>query len=119
MKADVNMSNSAGGDVEAATLGAFLAEQRRAIGQRVMEGASGVETIAAMTELVDGLIVGRYRAAVRQCGDALASAGLRHCCVVALGGYGRRELAPHSDIDLMFLFRPEAQSQIESLVRAV
>jgi [protein-PII] uridylyltransferase len=105
--------------VDTSTVGAVLAEQRRIIGQRVMEGATGAETMAAMTELVDGLIVGRYRNALRQGGDAAASAGLHQCCLVALGGYGRRELAPHSDIDLMFLFRPEAKLQVESLVRAV
>lgn len=106
-------------DVDAGNLGAFLAEQRRLIGERVMGGASGAETLAAMTELVDGLIVGRYRDAVRHGGEALASAGLRQCCVMALGGYGRRELAPHSDIDLMFLYRPGAEESAKSFVRAV
>ncbi|MEO5954712.1 MAG: [protein-PII] uridylyltransferase, partial [Nitrospiraceae bacterium] len=106
-------------DGDVAQLGLFLAEQRRIISQRVMGGASGAETLAAMTELVDGLILGRYREAIRHGGDALANAGLRQCCVIALGGYGRRELAPHSDIDLMFLFLPEAKSQVETLVRAV
>ncbi|HSB44301.1 MAG TPA: [protein-PII] uridylyltransferase [Nitrospira sp.] len=105
------------GDAE--SLGLFLAEQRRVIGERVMGGASGGETLAAMTDLVDGLIVGRYREAVRHGGEALANAGLRQCCVMALGGYGRRELAPHSDIDLMFLFRPGAEEAAKSFVRAV
>ena len=104
---------------DAANLGLFLAEQRRVIGERVMGGASGGETVAAMTDLVDGLIGGRYREAVRHGGEALANAGLRQCCVMALGGYGRRELAPHSDIDLMFLFRPGAEDAAKSFVRAV
>ena len=104
---------------DAANLGLFLAEQRRVIGERVMGGASGGETLAAMTDLVDGLIVGRYREAVRHGGEALANAGLRQCCVMALGGYGRRELAPHSDIDLMFLFRLGAEEAAKSFVRAV
>jgi len=104
---------------DAKHLGLFLAEQRRVIGQRVMGGASGAETLAAMTELVDGLIVGRYREAVRHGGEALATAGLRQCCVMALGGYGRRELAPHSDIDLMFLYRPGAEDAAKAFVRAL
>jgi len=100
-------------------LGALLEEHRRAVTQRVMGGASGAETLAAMTEFVDGLIVGRYRDAVRRGGDESAATGFRQCCVVALGGYGRRELAPHSDIDLMFLFKPGSDKAVESLVRAV
>ena len=102
-----------------AGLGEVLEEHRHRIAQRVMDGASGAETLAAMTEFVDGLVVGRYRDTLRQGGEDLSTVGLRECCVMALGGYGRRELAPHSDIDLMFLFKPGAEKSVETLVRAV
>jgi [protein-PII] uridylyltransferase len=98
---------------------ALLAEQRQAIQQRLFAGASGDDVVDATTELVDGLIVGRYRTAARTGGEALTTAGFQHCCLVALGGYGRRELAPHSDIDLMFLFRPDAAKVIPELVKQV
>ncbi|MGQ0812716.1 MAG: [protein-PII] uridylyltransferase [Nitrospiraceae bacterium] len=99
--------------------GTLLTEQRGAIYQRLTDGASGAEIVAAMTDLVDGLIIGRYRNAVRQGGEELVSTGFQHCCLVALGGYGRRELAPHSDIDLMLLFRPEVHRFVPELVRQV
>jgi len=104
---------------DATSLLQVLDEHRAHIAQRVMAGASGAETLAAMTEFVDGLIVGRYRDAVRQGGDDMATVGMQQCCVMALGGYGRRELAPQSDIDLMFLFEAGAEKPVESLVRAV
>jgi [protein-PII] uridylyltransferase len=97
----------------------LLAEQREAIHQRLLTGASGDEVVAATTDLVDGLIVGRYRTAARTGGEALTTAGFQHCCLVALGGYGRREMAPHSDIDLMFLFHPDAAKVIPELVKQV
>jgi [protein-PII] uridylyltransferase len=106
-------------DGEVGIVGAMLAEQRRAIHQRLEDGASGAEVVSAITDLVDGLIAGRYRNAIREGGDDFVLAGSQHCCLVALGGYGRRELAPHSDIDLMFLFRPEADRLVPELVRRV
>jgi [protein-PII] uridylyltransferase len=96
-----------------------LDEHRALVARRVMAGASGAETLAAMTEFVDGLIVGRYRDVIRQGGDEMATVGMQQCCLVALGGYGRRELAPQSDIDLMFLYHAGAGKAVESLVRAV
>lgn len=97
----------------------LLAEQRQAIQQRLLAGASGDEVVAATTDLVDGLIIGRYRNAARTGGEVLTTAGFQHCCLVAIGGYGRRELAPHSDIDLMFLFHQDAAKVMPELVKQV
>ena len=105
------------GDTETHTAGATLAEQRERIRQRLWDGASGAEVMAALTELVDGLIIGRYRNVVRRMDECAVKAGFHHCCLVALGGYGRRELAPYSDIDLMFLYRQEASTVVPELVR--
>lgn len=96
-----------------------LAERREMIQQRLLDGASGAEAMDALTELVDGLIIGRYRNGLRQLGEAAEIAASQACCLVALGGYGRRELAPHSDIDLMVLFKPDAKEVIPDLVKTV
>ena len=104
---------------ESTNLVQVLDEHRAHVARRVMAGASGAETLAAMTEFVDGLILGRYRDAVRQGGDEMATIGMQQCCLMALGGYGRRELAPHSDIDLMFLYQAGSGKAVESLIRAV
>ncbi|HSN04651.1 MAG TPA: [protein-PII] uridylyltransferase [Nitrospira sp.] len=106
-------------DADPASLGSMLAEQRKAITQCLMEGASGSDVVAAQTDLADALIVGRYRIAGRHGGEAMMAAALQQCCLVALGGYGRRELSPYSDIDLMILFRPEAAKIVPEFVRQV
>jgi [protein-PII] uridylyltransferase len=106
-------------EADGATVGALLAEQRQALAQRLMEGASGAEIVAAQTDLVDGLIIGCYRKAARQGGNALMSAAFQHCCLVAIGGYGRREMAPYSDVDLMVLYRPDIARVVPEFVRQV
>jgi [protein-PII] uridylyltransferase len=115
----MEFESSAASLPQSATLVQVLDEHRAHVARRVMAGASGAETLAAMTEFVDGLIVGRYREAVRQGGEETATIGMQQCCLMALGGYGRRELAPHSDIDLMFLYQAGSWKAVESLIRAV
>lgn len=96
-----------------------LAGHRQALRQRLLDGASGAEVMASLTEFVDGLIIDRYRNAMRQAGEGAQVAGAQHCCLIALGGYGQRELAPYSDIDVMFLYSEKAGEAAPTLFREV
>jgi [protein-PII] uridylyltransferase len=96
-----------------------LAGHRQALRQRLLDGATGAEVMTALTEFVDGLNVDRYRNAMRQAGEGAQVAGAQHCCLIALGGYGQRELAPYSDIDVMFLYSEKAGEAAPALFREV
>ena len=41
------------------------------------------------------------------------------CAIAAVGGYGRREQAVHSDVDLLFIFKNKVPLYAEALVRAM
>ena len=39
--------------------------------------------------------------------------------VTAVGGYGRKQLAPYSDIDLLFIYNSKDLEKIEKLVKGI
>jgi len=69
-------------------------------------GASGAATIAARSQAMDGLIARLWAQAVGRT-PALGSG----IALLALGGYGRRELFPHSDVDLLYLVDSKVSEQ--------
>src|SRR5215469_8676559 len=78
-------------------------------------GASGAVTIAARAAAVDELVRELWGQAVEH--DSRLGAGV---ALVAVGGYGRRELFPYSDVDLLFLLDGrQADKDVKDAIRRV
>lgn len=72
-------------------------------------GGSGREVCRARAAILDLLLLYMLQA-TRDASPELAEKNLPPIALVAIGGYGRAELNPHSDIDFMFLHNGEMVS---------
>lgn len=77
----------------------FLAEAEE-IRKMHFAGAGGMEVVTAYTRLMDRLVTTVFMDARKRKGGAKGDQGL---ALAAVGGYGRGELNPRSDVDIMFL----------------
>ncbi len=91
----------------------FLKIETQRLQLRHRFGISGSQIVAARSLIVDLVI---------QCIARTAAEELQHdaaklpFAVIALGGYGRAELAPHSDIDVMFLHQGRKEAAAAALL---
>lgn len=76
--------------------------------QGAMAPVAAHQVISALTAIPDEIIETLYQHVLLT--SPKLSEGL---AIVALGGYGRGELSPYSDIDLMFLYQTPYQAQAE------
>jgi [protein-PII] uridylyltransferase len=78
-------------------------------------GGGGREITRQRSDLVDILFRELFEGVV----NSLAPKGLSgRLCVAAFGGYGRRELTPFSDVDILFLqSSPKQDKEVEEIIR--
>src|SRR4051812_43357469 len=93
----------------------LYAEESAKIQQDFARNLDGPAALAQRTALVDQLCIRLWQEFIAP--DANEPEGF---ALVALGGYGRRWLFPHSDIDLLFLHsRQDGEQKFRDQVRAL
>jgi len=86
----------------------MVAQAHDILRERLESGGSAEEYLRGRARLADSVVIGLLHV-------ASISSGMRHgsmvapLAAIAAGGYGRRELAPGSDLDLLFLL-PESSA---------
>ncbi|HEY6874635.1 MAG TPA: [protein-PII] uridylyltransferase [Geobacteraceae bacterium] len=93
----------------------FLTHYREEIKNRHRAGASGEEVVQAITAMTD-VLIGKLFSCIMQDIDDSRHAG-EQLSLVAIGGYGRGELNPSSDIDLMFLHGGKDPQRTENIAQ--
>jgi [protein-PII] uridylyltransferase len=93
----------------------FLEEYREEIKREHRQGKGGDLVVAAITAMMDTLIVKLFNTSLSHQKKQLAPD--RQLALVAVGGYGRGELNPFSDIDLMFLHNEKNPQLIDNVAK--
>ena len=81
-------------------------QTRRGIGQRFLDQKNPEAALTALAQAVDDLVIQVAEPFLEQSDFSL----------IALGGYGRREMYPYSDIDLLILFQEAQRKGVERSV---
>lgn len=97
-------------------LAAYLRDRRNALGQRVLQGAGGLDLARAYSDLVDGVVRRILAIACARAGRGANPTSVP-IAIVATGGYGRRELCPYSDIDITFIPHRDGDALVDRIIK--
>lgn len=89
----------------------FLEHFREELKRGHREGEDGASVVQSITAMTDALVTRLFTAL----SDDLQISKTGELSLVAVGGYGRRELNPYSDLDLMFLYSGKDIKRVEEV----
>jgi [protein-PII] uridylyltransferase len=94
----------------------YLVSHTAALKEAVRGGQRGLDVAARYAQMFDGLLGSLCCAAHAA---QLRNTGLGRVALVAVGGYGRRLVAPHSDVDVVFLADHPGDERVARLAEGV
>ncbi len=75
--------------------------------------------VRAQSDMTDALVAGAFHIATTRLFPILAPTEGERLAVMAVGGYGRAEMAPHSDVDLLFVTPWKITAWAESVIETM
>jgi UTP:GlnB (protein PII) uridylyltransferase len=119
LAATASLPEPSGEVAEAGTIARdYLARVRAEVRERHDAGAGGLELVAAYTDAIDRLVRFLFVNASTHFLSRFPRLN-QQCVAVAQGGYGRGELNPGSDIDLLFLYPWKVNPYIETVAEVI
>src|SRR5690242_20798510 len=97
-------------------LAGYLKLMRAGLIADIDSKTGGLDWARLYSDLVDDVIRRMLEIACKSSGKG-ASAESVPVCIVATGGYGRRELCPHSDIDITFIPHRENDPLVDRIIK--
>ena len=92
----------------------YLADSREALRVLHEAGGSGREVNESYSDQIDALIRQLFARSEEQYFET-GGEEVSEFCVVAVGGYARREMSVHSDVDLLFLYRDQTTPYVQAV----
>ncbi|MCK4508084.1 MAG: [protein-PII] uridylyltransferase [Desulfuromonadales bacterium] len=93
----------------------YLEHHRNLCHEMHNSGGSGCDVVACITAMADALILNLYQCAAAD----FPTTGKACSAVLAIGGYGRAELNPLSDIDVMFYCSDQNKDLAEKIAERI
>lgn len=87
----------------------FLRTEMASLRRRHESGSSGLTICRERAQIIDALLIHLFAYAIRSYSPPVRGP-VPPVTLVALGGYGRGELSPLSDVDVMFLFATKTKT---------
>ena len=85
----------------------------------VEAGAMGLQVASMLSEYLDRFVVNIIEETLLEFPEADQTSLKQECAMVVVGGSGRGEVAPYSDVDVLFIFRPRITDLIDRFSKAV
>jgi [protein-PII] uridylyltransferase len=89
-----------------------LIDTKNLMAQTVSTHSSPREFLRQHSDMVDGLVRKAFQKAQSQVSTPSV-------CLIAVGGYGRAELAPYSDVDLLLLYSSSKKEELPPLIEKI
>lgn len=92
---------------------------RETVRKRLDQHSTGIQAAAGLAESTEAFLIDRWNEAVAQQAPTQQAAVEKSGAIVLVGGSGRGDVAPYSDVDLLFLHALDVPREFEACVAQV